>query len=48
MEDAVDMVAVSSHIEVMKAVGIKTLKNRLSEYVRMSESGRSMPCISPP
>ena len=35
----VDIVATGSYICVMKAVGIKTLKNRLSEYVRMAARG---------
>ncbi len=35
----VDMVATDSYIVVMKAVGIKTLKNRLSEYVRIAARG---------
>lgn len=35
----VDMVATSSYFIFMKAVGIKTLKNRLSEYVRLAARG---------
>jgi antitoxin (DNA-binding transcriptional repressor) of toxin-antitoxin stability system len=35
----IDIVATGSYIIDMKAVGIKTLKNRLSEYVRMAARG---------
>jgi len=34
-----DNVASSSYIEVMKSVGLRELKNRLSEYVREVRSG---------
>ena len=33
------MVATRSYIRCMKAVGIKALKNRLSEYVRLAARG---------
>lgn len=32
-------VATGSYIEVMRSVGIKILKNRLSEYVRLASRG---------
>lgn len=35
----VDIVATGSYVYDMKAVGIKTLKNRLSEYVRIAARG---------
>jgi len=39
MKMFVDIVATSSYIKSMKAVGIKMLKNRLSEYVRIAARG---------
>src|SRR2546427_7866667 len=36
---SIDNVASSSYIEVMKSVGLRELKNRLSEYVREVRSG---------
>ena len=39
MKMLVDVVATSSYIRAMKAVGIKALKNRLSEYVRIAARG---------
>jgi len=38
-ELTVDSVATGSYIHRMKAVGIKALKNRLSEYVRIAAQG---------
>ena len=37
-----DNVASSSYIEVMKSVGLRELKNRLSEYVREVRSGEGV------
>lgn len=39
MKMNVDTVATGSYINAMKAVGIKVLKNRLSEYVRIAARG---------
>lgn len=39
MQRLVDIVATGSYYSDMKAVGIKTLKNRLSEYVRIAARG---------
>ena len=39
---SIDNVASSSYIEVMKSVGLRELKNRLSEYVREVRSGESV------
>ena len=38
----VDKVATGSHRPFMRAVGIKALKNRLSEYVRVAASGETV------
>jgi antitoxin (DNA-binding transcriptional repressor) of toxin-antitoxin stability system len=35
-------VATRSYIDVMRAVGIKVLKNKLSEYVRLAEQGETV------
>jgi prevent-host-death family protein len=35
-------VATGSYLEPMRAVGIKTLKNKLSEYVRLAASGETV------
>lgn len=40
--DDVVEVATSSYIEYMRAVGIKTLKNRLSEYIRFVRAGETV------
>lgn len=37
-----DNVATCSYIKAMKAVGIRELKNRLSEYVRLVKNGESV------
>ena len=37
--DDIAKVATASYFEVMKVVGIKELKNKLSEYVRLVKSG---------
>ena len=37
-----DNVATCSYISAMKAVGIRELKNRLSEYVRLVKNGESV------
>ncbi len=34
--------ATSSYLGCMRAVGIKALKNKLSEYVRLAESGETV------
>lgn len=39
MNELIDKVATGSYLVAMKAVGIKALKNRLSEYVRMAAAG---------
>jgi len=36
------MVATGGYIVVMRAVGLKVLKNKLSEYVRLAESGETV------
>jgi antitoxin (DNA-binding transcriptional repressor) of toxin-antitoxin stability system len=36
------MVATSSYYSVVRAVGVKVLKNKLSEYVRLAESGETV------
>ena len=38
----IDNVASQSYIEVMKSVGLRELKNRLSEYVREVRSGEGV------
>ena len=38
----VDEVATSSYFRCMRAVGIKTLKNKLSEYVRLVKAGETV------
>jgi antitoxin (DNA-binding transcriptional repressor) of toxin-antitoxin stability system len=37
-----DLVATSSYHAVMRAVGIKVLKNKLSEYVRLAAEGETV------
>jgi antitoxin (DNA-binding transcriptional repressor) of toxin-antitoxin stability system len=39
---ALKQVATGSYINLMKAVGIKVLKNKLSEYVRLAERGETV------
>lgn len=39
---AFDSVATSSYIAVMRAVGVKELKNRLSEYLRLVSAGETV------
>ena len=39
---ALDMVATGSYIVPMRSVGLKVLKNKLSEYVRLVESGETV------
>jgi antitoxin (DNA-binding transcriptional repressor) of toxin-antitoxin stability system len=36
------MVAFGSYLKVMRAVGLKVLKNKLSEYVRLASSGETV------
>jgi antitoxin (DNA-binding transcriptional repressor) of toxin-antitoxin stability system len=36
------MVATSSYHDVVRAVGVKVLKNKLSEYVRLAEGGETV------
>ena len=36
------MVATGGYIEIMRAVGLKVLKNKLSEYVRLAASGETV------
>ena len=36
------MVASGSYLKVMRAVGLKVLKNKLSEYVRLAASGETV------
>ncbi len=38
----VEKVATSSYIAVMRAVGVKELKNRLSEYLRLVAAGETV------
>jgi antitoxin (DNA-binding transcriptional repressor) of toxin-antitoxin stability system len=38
----VDKVASSSYFRNMRAVGVKVLKNKLSEYVRLAERGETV------
>jgi antitoxin (DNA-binding transcriptional repressor) of toxin-antitoxin stability system len=38
----VDKVATRSYLETMRSVGLKTLKNRLSEYVRLAAGGETV------
>src|ERR1700675_3095555 len=37
-----DKVASGSYMEFMRSVGLKTLKNKLSEYVRLAASGETV------
>jgi antitoxin (DNA-binding transcriptional repressor) of toxin-antitoxin stability system len=37
-----DMVAPRRYFEIMRAVGLKVLKNKLSEYVRLAASGETV------
>src|SRR5258707_5390091 len=39
---AFDKVASGSYIRFMRSVGLKTLKNKLSEYVRLAEGGETV------
>ena len=36
------VVATGSYLEVMKSVGIKLLKNKLSEYIRLAAGGETV------
>jgi antitoxin (DNA-binding transcriptional repressor) of toxin-antitoxin stability system len=38
----VDKVASGSYIGIMRSVGLKTLKNKLSEYVRLAAGGETV------
>jgi prevent-host-death family protein len=38
----VDQVATGSYLGVMRSVGLKVLKNKLSEYVRIAEAGETV------
>ena len=38
----VDKVAPSSYLDVMRAVGLKVLKNKLAEYVRLAVQGETV------
>lgn len=42
MRPYVDLVATGSYLGLMRAVGIKTLKNKLSEYVRIAAAGETV------
>jgi antitoxin (DNA-binding transcriptional repressor) of toxin-antitoxin stability system len=42
MVPAFDKVASSSYIQFMRSVGLKTLKNKLSEYVRLAAGGETV------
>ena len=37
--DVVDLVASGTYFRLMRSVGLKLLKNRLSEYIRLAASG---------
>jgi len=39
---ALEEVATGSYYQAMRAVGVKVLKNRLSEYVRLAASGETV------
>ena len=39
---AVDKEASRGYVDIMRAVGLKVLKNRLSEYVRLAASGETV------
>src|SRR3984893_1427220 len=39
---SIDKVASGSYISVMRSVGLKTLKNKLSEYVRLAAGGETV------
>jgi len=39
---SIDKVATGSYLEVMKSVGIKLLKNKLSEYIRLAAGGETV------
>jgi antitoxin (DNA-binding transcriptional repressor) of toxin-antitoxin stability system len=41
-EYAIDKVATSGYFGLMRSVGIKLLKNKLSEYVRLAASGETV------
>src|SRR5438105_8901427 len=38
----IDKVASGSYFEIMRAVGLKVLKNKLSEYVRLAAGGETV------
>lgn len=38
----IDIVATSSYHRIMRAVGVKILKNRLSEYVKLAAAGETI------
>jgi antitoxin (DNA-binding transcriptional repressor) of toxin-antitoxin stability system len=40
--DLLDVDATCSYNRLMRAIGIRVLKNKLSEYVRMAESGETV------
>ena len=39
---SIDKVATGSYLEFMKSVGIKLLKNKLSEYIRLAAGGETV------
>jgi antitoxin (DNA-binding transcriptional repressor) of toxin-antitoxin stability system len=39
---AIDKVATSSYLVIMRSVGIKLLKNKLSEYIRLAAGGETV------
>jgi antitoxin (DNA-binding transcriptional repressor) of toxin-antitoxin stability system len=39
---AIDKVATSGYIQFMQTVGIKSLKNKLSEYIRLAAAGETV------
>ena len=40
--DRLDKVATSSYLFIMRSVGIKLLKNKLSEYIRLAAGGETV------
>ena len=38
----IDEVATGGYLQIMRSVGLKVLKNKLSEYVRLAERGESV------
>jgi antitoxin (DNA-binding transcriptional repressor) of toxin-antitoxin stability system len=42
LDRALDEVATSSYLVIMRSVGIKLLKNKLSEYIRLAAGGETV------